>query len=262
MKKINNNIKIGVGTFIHETVEIMDGAEVVIGDHCYIGPQVKILPGKFTLGDYSKIHDRVNINPKRFVKLGHLSWIGQNSIVDGTGGLSAGNFLGVGIASCLYSHIRHGDITEGCRFDQNKEMVIGDDVWFVGQCLVSPIVAETKSVALLGSVIVKNMATNRVYGGNPAIDITDKFGNPWKEISTELKIKKMNNYITQFMKEYKSSKYDKDMFVVVNKYPKQLDDRVYYNVSDRTFTKHNYEQEIAFNKWLFPYKAKFIPIQK
>ena len=38
------------------------------------------------------------------------------------------------------------------------------------------------------------------------------------------------------------------------------DNRVYYNVSKRTFTKKNHKSEIEFNKWLFPYKFKFSPV--
>lgn len=43
-------------------------------------------------------------------------------------------------------------------------------------------------------------------------------------------------------------------------YPDILsEDFTYYNVSDRTYTKRNTEQEIALNKWLFKYKSKFVP---
>lgn len=254
----SKNVQIGIGCSIHETVEIFEGANVIIGDHCVIGPGVKILPGVFTLGDYSKIHDRVNINPKNYVKLGHLSWFGQGCIIDGTGGLNAGNFLGAGINSCLYSHIRHGDITEGCRYDMNKELIIGDDVWFVGMCLVSPVKVESKSIAFLGSTIVKNMDFNRVYAGNPAKDITSKVGEPWKNVTLDEKVAKLNRFIEQFCK---IKNVDKDQFVIVEK-PEDIknDGRTYYNILDRTFSKTNEKNEVALNKWLFPYKCKFSPI--
>ena len=132
----------GIGCYIDKSVIIMDGANVELGDHVYIGPNVKILPGNLKIGDYSKIHDGVYINPKKHILLGHLAWIGQNSILDGTGGITAGNFLGVGIGSSLYSHIRHGDILEGSLYEKDKELIIEDDVWFVGMCLVSPILAK------------------------------------------------------------------------------------------------------------------------
>ena len=55
----------------------------------------------------------------------------------------------------------------------NKELITGDDVWFVGMCLVSPVVVESKSMAF-GFYYCKNMEYNKAYAGNPAIDITKK----------------------------------------------------------------------------------------
>mgnify|MGYP003705888047 CR=1 FL=1 len=255
----SKEVSIGVGCQIHESLEIHENAKVTIGDHCYLGPGIKILSGNFTLGDYSKIHDRVNINPKRHVNLGHLSWIGQGSILDGTGGLVAGNYLGVGINSCLYSHIRHGDIGEGCKYDLDKELTIEDDVWFVGMCLVSPVHVESKSVAFLGSTIVKKMEYNKVYAGNPAKDITNKVGEPWSSISVENKHLTMIKHIDDYSLINKN--FDKEMIVVVGDDSEiKNDNRVYYNVSKRTFTKKNHKSEIEFNKWLFPYKFKFSPV--
>lgn len=55
-------------------------------------------------------------------------------------------------------------------------MVVEDGVWFVGHCLVSPIRAKARSMAMLGSVVTKDMDHNRIYAGTPAKDITDKVG--------------------------------------------------------------------------------------
>lgn len=250
-------LKAGIGCQIDPTINIMHGADITLGDHVYIGPGVKILPGILTIGDYSKIHDNTIINPKNYVHLGHLTWIGQGCVIDGTGGLECGNFVGAGINSCLYSHIRHGDILEGCKYDNNGLLIIEDDVWFVGMCLVSPIYAKKKSMAFLGSVVTKDMEENHIYGGNPAKDLTDKIGNPWKEISMDEKMKNIYNYLYEYKKE--NINFDIDSVSFVEQYPSMLNDRTYYNLTDRTYTKHNTQSEIQFNKWLFKYKAKFIP---
>jgi acetyltransferase-like isoleucine patch superfamily enzyme len=256
----NYTIKQGVGCFIHPTAQIMDGANITLGDHVYIGENVKIMPGNFSVGDYSKIHSGTLINPKNYVKLGHLAWIGQNSILDGTGGLSAGNYLGVGMGSALYSHIRHGDILEGCNYDQNKTLEIGDDVWFVGMCLVSPIKADDKSVAMLGSVVTKDMRYNTVYGGNPAKILSDKMVRPFK-LDFEHNVNTKASLMNQFINEYSSETSNLVTNIqVITEYPIELDPEIsYYNIRTRTYTKRNTEQEIMFNKWLFRYKAKFIP---
>jgi acetyltransferase-like isoleucine patch superfamily enzyme len=256
-----SNIIQGVGCFIHPSVQIMDGANITLGDHVYIGENVKIMPGEFSVGDYSKIHSGTLINPKNYVRLGHLAWIGQNSILDGTGGITAGNYLGVGMGSALYSHIRHGDILEGCKYNQDKPMILGDDVWFVGMCLVSPIIAQDKSVAMLGSVVTKDMKYNTVYGGNPATILNTKLHKPYKldiENTNTNKVELMQQFIHEYIKE--TGNLVNNIAIVPNEYPSELDPNIsYYNIQKRTYTKRNTELEINFNKWLFRYKAKFIP---
>jgi acetyltransferase-like isoleucine patch superfamily enzyme len=252
-------IKQGIGCFIHESVQISNEADVELGDHVYIGENVKILPGKLKIGDYSKIHSGTYINPYGGITLGHLTWIGQNCIIDGTGGITAGNYLGVGMGSSLYSHIRQGDITEGCRFDKNKKLIIGHDVWFVGMCLVSPIVAHDKSMAMLGSVITKDMNSNTIYGGNPAIELSSKLGFQFKERTIDEKIELFNMHVREYIQMHNISDLN---ILLVKEYPEYLDNHItYYNIIDRTYTKTNNAAEVAFNKWLFKYKAKFIPKQ-
>jgi acetyltransferase-like isoleucine patch superfamily enzyme len=252
-------IKQGVGCFIHKSAQISNEADIELGDHVYIGEHVKILPGKLKIGDYSKIHSGTYINPAGGITMGHLTWIGQNCIIDGTGGILAGNYLGVGMGSSLYSHIRQGDITEGCRFDKNKKLIIGDDVWFVGMCLVSPIIAHDKSMAMLGSVITKDMNLNTIYGGNPAIEISSKMGLQFEENTIDRKIELFNNHVMEYSQLHNISDLN---ILLVQEYPEHLDNHItYYNIADRTYTKTNNANEVAFNKWLFKYKSKFIPKQ-
>lgn len=253
----NNKITIGIGCDLDPTISISEECTGSIGDHCYFGPGVRIGPGRFSTGDYSKFHQNTYINPLNFVELGHLTWFGQGSIIDGTGGIKAGNFLGAGINSALYSHIRHGDTLEGCSYDQNKKLIVGDDVWFVGMCLVSPVNVGNKSMALLGSVIIKNMEENHIYGGNPATDLTSKIGSPWKLKPTDQKMSELCQIIDEFCIQNKSI--SKDEFEVVDSYPTEIKDKTMYNVTDRTYTKRNTPNEIKLNKYIFKYKAKFIP---
>ncbi len=77
--------------------------------------------------------------------------------------------------------MRFGDPLQGCRWESSKPMVIEDDVWFVGHCLVSPIHAKAKSMAMLGSLVTKDMEANRTYAGTPAKDMTEKLGPQYSE---------------------------------------------------------------------------------
>lgn len=250
--------KIGVGVEIDPSAQFVDVEQLEIGDHSYIGPNVRIIGGQFRVGEYSKIHSNCYIYPKNGIRLGHCTWIGQGTHLDGTGGISAGDFLGVGINSALYSHIRHGDVTEGCTLDKDGFLHIGSDVWFVGMCLVSPVTAADKSVALLGSTITKPMEMNHVYGGSPAVDLTHRMGAPWRERTVDEKIVLVETAVNHFFGEVRQD-LDRSAIVVGTRMSRFEVGQTLYDVASRTYTKTNSETEVALNRWLFGYRAKFRP---
>lgn len=261
---MNNNIQvenliIGINTVIEPTVKIrgIDGKakRVQIGDNCYIGDNVQIICDDFILGDYSKIQHDSNIHGYKPCHIGHNAWIGQFTIIDSIGGMTIGNNCGIGAHSQLWSHIKYGDTLEGCKFLGEKNMQIGNDVWFVGHCVVSPIVAEDKSMAMVGSVITKDMKFNEIYAGSPAQSISDKIGNQFLEISIEEKFEKMNQYLNEFSPNSKNIKIVKD-FSEANINNEEVS---YFNVATRSYTKRSTNDEIGFMKFLLPAKAKFTP---
>lgn len=250
--------RIGKGVQIDESAIFDNELEYLeIGDYSYIGPNVRIMGKSFRVGEYSKIHRDTYINAKASIDLGHCTWIGQGSHLDGTGGISAGDFMGVGINSALYSHIRHGDVLEGCRLNQDRKLEIGHDVWFVGMCLVSPVLVQDRSVALLGSVITKDMETNSIYGGNPAKNLTEKLGRPWKEIDLESKIQTFNNLRNDFFS--RNPKLDRDQIQILEDHTEIEAGITYYSLKNRCYIKNDSIEEVAFNKWLFSYRGKFRP---
>lgn len=228
---------------------------ISIGDNVYIGPNVQIICDDFQIGDYSKIHHHTNIHGYLPCKIGHNAWIGQYSIIDSIGGTTIGNNCGIGAHSQLWSHIKFGDVLEGCRFKSETPLIIGNDVWFVGHCIVSPITAHDKSMALIGSVITKNMEENHIYAGSPAKDITERVGPQFSSVSLEQKYLKMLGHLNQ-------SKLDSDIIKIV-RYAKDIksDGKSYFCVETRQYTKNRHPQEIQFMNFLLPEKAKFTPIE-
>ena len=255
-----DEIYIGKNTIIESSAKIkgVNGSakKIVIGDNCYIGENVQILCDDFALGDYSKIQHDTNIHGYFPCHIGHNAWIGQFTIIDSIGGTTIGNNCGIGAHSQLWSHIKFGDTLEGCRFLTEKPMIIGNDVWFVGHCIVSPIVAQDKSMAMVGSVITKNMSFNEIYAGSPAKSISDKIGFQFETVSIHDKLNRMKSYLTQW-----DSSCQKIKFVTDNSEIDFSDfECTYFNVAERTYTKTGSTEEISFMKFLLPSKAKFIPI--
>lgn len=185
---MNSNVEavdlyIGQGALVHPSAIIRGFSgkanKIYIGDQAYIGADVQIICDDFHIGDYSKIHHHTNVHGYNPCKIGHNAWIGQYSIIDCTGGVEIGNNCGIGAHSQLWSHIKYGDTLEGCRFLSERSLTVGHDVWFVGHCVVSPITAEDKSMAMVGSVVTKDMKFNQIYAGTPAVSISQK---NWKSV--------------------------------------------------------------------------------
>jgi len=252
--------EVGINTVIENTAIIKglngNAKKVFIGDNCYIGHNVQIIVDEFSLGDYSKIHHDTNIHGYKPCIIGHNAWIGQYSIIDSIGGTTIGNNCGIGAHSQLWSHIKYGDTLEGCRFLSENPLAIGADVWLVGHCIVSPITAHDKSMAMVGSVITKDMEYNTIYAGVPAKPISDKIGFQFIEVSIEEKIMKMKKYLIESNLQLEKIKVVSSVENISFE-----DDISYFNVSDRKYTKKKSLPEISFMKFLLPEKAKFVPYE-
>ena len=255
-------IELGPGARSDAYVE--PGVHLILGAHSYIGHDTRIVgTGCVEFGDYCTIHRGCFIQSGRnaHVKFGHNCWIGERTVLDGKGGITAGNNIGIGIASHLYSHIEHGDINAGSKYFSKKEMILEDNVWFVGQCLVSPIHAKERSMAMLGSVISHDMEINRIYGGIPAKDLTGKLGEPWtpaKFIDPNEQLSAMQDLIEEYL-ETRPWVTDSLLLPCIE-FPINRDPLVtYFNVVTRTYTKIQSETEMNFLNWATSYRCRFVP---
>lgn len=257
-------MRYGNRSHIDRSMYVSKDVDLSIGDGSYVGPGVHIVgSGRVTFGDYCKIHagSFINVGTGGWVTFGHNCWFGEQTVLDGAGGLTGGNNIGAGIGSQLYSHIAHGDTIEGCLFESKNEMMLEDDVWFVGQCFVSPVRAGSKSVALLGSVITKDMHANRVYGGNPAQDITDRIGPAWVERTAQEKYVMLCRRFEEYCSIFPDQAFRaRKAIVPCTEYPTDMDPNVtYFNVTRRRYTKRSTEDEWRFMSWLISYRGRFIP---
>ena len=233
---------------------------VILGDGAFIGRDSKFFYPEFTVGDYTMIHNHAFGSGDKACHIGSCCWFGQNCVIDSEGGTYIGNGVGVGAYSQLWSHIMFGDVLQGCRFDSIKPLIVEDDVWFVGHCIVSPIHAKKKSMAMVGSVIVKDMDENRIYAGSPAKDMTDKMGHQYIDLGIEEKLQVMLQKKKEFFTINSAFIGHEDKIQVVTDFPAEglNEGTSYFNVSTRTYTKTLSDLEYNFMKFLLV-KIKFYP---
>lgn len=252
-----DEINIGRNVVIHPSAIISGpnggrSRRINIGDNCYIGERVVIRCPEFSIGDYSRVHHDTNVHGYKPCSIGHNAWIGQFCVIDSIGGTRIGNNCGIGAHSQLWSHIKYGDTLEGCRFLSEKPMLVGADVWFVGHCIVSPIIAADRSMAMVGSVITKDMAENTIYAGSPAMEISSKIGPQFAPVSIAEKMSKMRAYLAEHGKS-------DNLRIVETSDDFNTDGRTYFAVKSREYTKTGSEEEVSFMKFLLPARAKFTP---
>lgn len=255
-----DEIVIGQGVLVEEGVLITGkngrASRVVLGDFCYIGRGTRILVPEFRLGDYSKLHAHSFAHGEKPLQIGRNGWIGGGTVLDSMGGLTVDDNVGIGSQSQIWSHIRFGDIVEGCRFFQQKPVRIGKDAWFVGHCIVSPVAVGERSMALAGSVVTRDMLANHVYGGVPAVDLTDRVGGQFEERSVGQKAAKLREIIDAFTARH--PEHSGNLLVVTS--PEEIRPGVCcFDVSRRVYTKTRSDAEVAFLKAHVPL-VKFTPL--
>jgi acetyltransferase-like isoleucine patch superfamily enzyme len=170
----DGNIKVGQRAAIGAGVQVFFSrpGTVTIGDYCTLGPGVKFIcdGGSIALGDWTTLHDRCLVLSTEGLAVGQHGWFGQHSVLDGTGGLSIGNGVRVGMYSQIWSHVAAGEQIEGCTLFGTRPVCIEDDVWLVGSCIVaSGVVIGRRSIALIGSNITRSWPANSVLAGSPAV---------------------------------------------------------------------------------------------
>ena len=257
-----DSLQIGKNVTIEDGVRISGisgepAHRIVIGDNVFIGHDSQIYLPELEIGDYTAIHNHTLISGHLECRIGSCCWFGQNCILNSTGGLHIGNGVGVGAYSQLWSHIRFGDILQGCRWDTQKPLIIEDDVWFVGHCVVSPIRAKSRSMAMVGSVVTKDMEENHVYAGCPARDVTEKLGFQYDDVSVDAKFEKLSRKLEEF---YVLNPHFPRSIIVVKEWSDEHEhtDKTVFDVSDRTYTKRLTPEEVAFMKFLLV-RIKFYP---
>lgn len=240
---------------------IFNCSRVRIGDGAILQSNITVDCDVFEIGDYSTIGRNCFFPGPGELRIGHNFWLGSSSIVDSQGNTTIGNNVGIGAGSQLWTHIAFGDVMFGSRFHGSKPLTIGDDVWLVGHCLVSPVNIESRSIAMLGSVITKDMKENHSYAGTPAVDLTDKIGSQFKDTSIKKRREYIQERLSSFSCKHKIENLERFVRIVENSDAMHFENKniIYLNIADRTYTKRRTKLENKLIRFLLP-DAKFIPI--
>ena len=279
--KIHPNVKLGEYNRIGKNVVIdilssNDNFQVTIGDNNIINDNTRILiHGDFHLGDWNVLHNDMLIIAEKYVYIGHNCWFGQNTILDGTGGLRIGNGVRVGMYSQVWTHVASGEQIEGCTLFAQRETVIEDDVWLVGSCVVgSGIKLSYRSIALINSVITNDTLPDRAYAGSPAKLMENaQFYIPK---TLDEKFEMLENWLKEFTEihsnQYVLHNFDNEVLILnnnddsesvefykSNKITKSNTDSMFF-LENKTFRKTNSTLERLVYKFLYGNKARFTPI--
>lgn len=244
-----NEIIIGKGVIVEKGVVISGkngpAERVVLGDFSYIGENSKIFVPEFRLGDYSKLHANAYCHGEKPLRIGRNCWLGGHVILDSLGGLDIDDNVGIGAQSQIWTHIRFGDIIQGSRFNSKKYMHIKKDAWFVGHCIVSPVRVEEKSMAMVGSVITKDMECNNIYAGVPAKNITDKTGGQFEELNIDEKQRRFEDVILKFEQKYPEHS---GLIKSITDNEQEEDSNIWFNLQSRKYNKKYRLAEVLFLK--------------
>lgn len=244
------------------------GKNVTFGPNCrkisigyggFIGNDIYIDVEELTIGDYFTIHHGAVIHGKNCT-IGHNTWVGHYCIIDSLGGhVKIGNNVGVGAHSQLWSHMKFGDRLAGCRWYKMDSLEVGDDVWFVGHCIVAPIRAASRSMLLVGGVATGNMAENHIYAGSPAKDVSEKMGYQFDTPTVEEKRETFGRYVAGYEENSKETGF----IQVVENFDNADDSNLtYYNLETREYIPTYSDREFDFMRFLLYDRAKFVPVNE
>jgi len=247
---------------------------VSLGDNNIINDNTRIIvSGHLNIGDWNVFHNNMLVLADDFIKVGHNCWFGQNTILDGAGGLEIGNGVRVGMYSQIWTHVASGEQIEGCTFFSKRKTVINDDVWLVGSCYVSSgLNLGKRTTVLINSVVTKDTLENKCYAGNPA-KLLDKV-QVYQPKTLEQKFSMIENWLKDFVSlnndTYKIEtliddiiiyNIEKNEKVIFTKSEKQITDNStsVFSLFYKTFNKTNLFTEREVYKYLYNNKARFIP---
>jgi acetyltransferase-like isoleucine patch superfamily enzyme len=251
-----DELTLGVGVTIGANV-VIKARKVVIDDFVQIGDGCKFFVPELRIGDYSRLGDLVLGIGTKPMLLGRNLYVGRLVRLDSRGGLTIEDNCGIGDSSALWSHIRHGDTVQGCRWDKEYPLVIEHDAWLVAKVTVGGCqrIGARVQVFNESNVTKKELPADTVWQGNPACDVTEKIGPQFEALEDDEKWGRLMQELDRFAAEYPH--YRSELGI---SHPAEHDPlKTWIDPISRTYTKRRSAAEVAFLRFTL---AKFVPVNE
>lgn len=153
--------------------------------------------------------------------------------------------------------MKFGDTLAGCNWKSEGKLIIGDDAWLVGHCIVSPIIIQPRAMLLVGSVATKDLLENHIYAGTPAKDVSGTFGQQFSKRSQ----KEIESNWNSLVCEYKDLGNDVAFIRTVETVGDFGKSDLFTSFSpyERRYIPNYGYEETKFIRFLLYDKAKFLP---
>jgi acetyltransferase-like isoleucine patch superfamily enzyme len=148
--------KLGRNVVFERGVLVFHPENIEIGDNVYVGHNA-MLKGYFN----------------NLMRIGSNSWIGQNCFFHGGGGITIGNYVGIGpgVQILTLTHVLDENLETPIieREQEYKPVVIQDNCDIgVGTIILPGVTIGTSSMIGAGSVVTRDVEPYSVVAGNPA----------------------------------------------------------------------------------------------
>lgn len=252
------DVTLGVGVVIEDGVRFMCD-KVTIGDFVYIGRGTTIRTPEFSIGDYTRLNEASYCGGRKPLRIGRNVYLGRGVYLDSNGGLTLEDNTLAGAYSQLWTHIEGGDMVQGCApwLHQERELVLRKDAWLVGRVVVSNATEiGERAVVLNESNVLKNIPADTTWAGNPAKDVTEKFGPQFEVLNEYEQYARLVEEIKRF-----EAAYPQHANMIYAAHPQEtyllnVPQSVTIILSGRVYFKNRSAAEVAFMRFT---SGKFRP---
>ena len=119
------------------------------------------------------IKNEVIIKSPWFLTIGENCWLGEGCWIDNLDRVSIGNNVCISQGALLLTG--NHDYTNPTMPYRNGQIEIKDGAWIGAKATVCPgVVVNENAILTVGSIATKDMETNGIYQGNPAVKIRER----------------------------------------------------------------------------------------